>query len=538
MARAKKTLNAIEMKEYFVNTKNIFNRLSYDFLNEPLFQSLGLDLSAISVVFEDDNSFSLKDVTFGYFNPVDNSIHINIQHPFFFNVRENLIMFRARLLFILFHEAFHQSLMHTERRNMRLATLWNIAADYEIHNMLWLYKSMTINNIDSMLTKEFEIIENLLNRFHEAAKNKQSNIDKDDPENFVGMFDKKLTGNTAEEIYAIIEQSKKTEEYSFSISGQQGEGEDDSNNNNDSNDSNDTNGKSKNKKSKNSKFSDFQENADNKNSNNTATVTVTTYELPNGQKITTYDIDAPDNRSLDEKVNQAEQKELRRQIMQQNIRQEAEKARQKGNISADCDMLLKKLFKVKVDWAKILKSSLQTILAKSDYFTWARPRRSTMCLDLPYLPDQCDDNSGYGKLYICVDQSGSMSNNDFSKIGNIIIDAKEHYKKIVVIQHDTHINNIIEVEYLDDDLINQIFTRTSCGGTSHKDVFEHIMADFVKNKYNDEENISAVIVCSDCCSDIQTEQKKLAASIPMIYMCPEDSINYTDGIKGKIIAVS
>ncbi len=552
----------------------IYNRMVYDFLKEPLFQSFGLELSAVQIKLEDDNGFcrDLKGKTFAYFNPISNSIHVNIQDPFFLNCNNDLER-RAKLCFILFHEIYHKVLLHDVRKGNREHNLFNMAADFEVHNMLYLYKECCIKGQGSALQNEFKILENMLDEINKKSF-------QPDPEHgkYQFCFDKCYLNNTAEEIYADLLKSKKVQSQSFTLDlnsmGGSGQDQDDNNqsgqNSDDNNQAGSDNGSDKdqddnNQSGQNGNSKKNQKSKSNGNSNNgqndnhkqvqgqnanggngqtngngpQVKVTTTTYTLPSGKTFTSTSIQWPDPNecgiSKDKQVKDAEARELRRQVMEQNLRKEVE--RNKGNIGADCMAFLKKLFKVKIDWEKILKTSLQTILTKSDYFSWARPRKTTMTLDLPYLPDVVDDNGAYGKIFITVDQSGSMSDQEFQKIANIILDAKEHYKKIVVLQHDVEINHVFEFDEINEDTLKNVFTRTAAGGTSHHDVFEYIVKDWAETRYDDENKISAVIVCSDCCSDIQDEQKKLPGEIPMIYLVPENCQDYTHGIKGQIIAV-
>ncbi len=575
---------------------HLYNRLCYDLLKEPLFQSFGLELSAAVIVFETDDNFALKGATFGYFNPIDSTIHINIQDPFF-TVCQNDLERKTKLVFILFHEMYHKVLLHGTRADKREHTLWNIAADFEVHNMMYLYKEVCTNDNASNFINEFKNIETMLHKCED--KNYEGNPELGE---YCFMFDKHYLNKVAEEIYNDLMKSKKISQKSFSLSMDQMMGKDnnkqnqssnvnqsdnesesdDTDSNSNDNSKNQSGKKSNNKNSKNQSGNDNKQDQSNgdknqsdnnkkqnqtegdnsddgqpvkkvqgQNSNNgggqaggnNVVVTTTTYELPNGKKITSTNIEWPDmdkiskeyQKSKDQMKQDAENAELRRQVMEQNLKNEVD--RSKGNISSCCKDFLKKLFKVKIDWEKILKNSLQTVLTKSDYFSWARPRRTTMTLDLPYLPDVIDDNGAYGKIFICVDQSGSMSDNEFQKIGNIILDAKEHYKKIVVIQHDSDINNVFEFDDINDDTLKNVFTRTSCGGTSHMPVYKYIADDWSNSRYDDENKISAVIVCSDCCSDIQEAQKQLNAEIPMIYLTPEHCKEYCKGIRGQIIEV-
>ena len=79
-------------------------------------------------------------------------------------------------------------------------------------------------------------------------------------------------------------------------------------------------------------------------------------------------------------------------------------------------------------------------------------------------------------------------------------------------------------------------TRATCGGTSHKEVFEYI-ANYNKKHAFEDEAISCVILLTDCCSDIVETQKIVPNTIPMVYLVPDKALEYTKGIRGKIIPI-
>lgn len=566
--------------QYRADFEKNYTKICYQLLKEKLFVSFGLELTAMNVKFLDNNTFPLRGKTFAFFNPIADELCINIEDPFFTKCTSEASRI-AKMIFILFHEAYHKTLMHTERQNGKDHAIWNIACDYEVHNMLYLYEEVCRADSDSALKCYF-------NQIHEMLKQWTNKNYKPDPKNgeYSCLFDENLLENIAEEIYQMIVNTAETKTTSYSMSlsdmmggsGNQQQNQNSGNSNSESdsdsdgnggggnsdeeNDSDEGNGGNGNQKDSDQDGSDGGQNGQEKNSqktnktsspqtsnsgagsssNTSVKITETTYTLPNGQQHTSVSIQWPDQNQLpkDQQKSKDQQKadkdnrELRRQLMEQNIRQSAE--RNKGNISQKCEMFLKKLFKIKIDWEKILKSSLQTILSKSDYFTWARPRTSALALDM-YLPAICEDATEYGTLIVARDESGSMSDEEVAKCGAIIADAKEHYKKIIILKHDTEIQYEGEFEELNDDVIKMLCTRATCGGTSHKDVFEYINNYWKKTRMDDEGQISCCIFMTDCCSDIQQHQELVPDEIPMVYLVPEQGMSYTDGIRGKIIPI-
>ena len=95
----------------------------------------------------------------------------------------------------------------------------------------------------------------------------------------------------------------------------------------------------------------------------------------------------PKNISKDDIKNRENNELTRHTLMKNNLQKYVE--RNKGNLPNNITSFLRKLFHVKIDWKKILRNSLQTILEKADYFTWAKPRTSLFALNnMPYLPSQ------------------------------------------------------------------------------------------------------------------------------------------------------
>lgn len=539
MGRHKKVAN-YEMnqpkKQYAKTVTNnefeqVFTQLSFELMKEKMFIPVGLEMSATNIYFENEDEFALKEMTFAYYSPLDNSIHVNTDHPFFNAVPDELA---GRLFFILYHEINHKLLLHHDRMKQRVPNLWNIAGDYEIHNMLYIYKEAFKSEtkmVSSFLKDVFKVVEKILN--HSDGKNfskKQFQNMEDDPANPILMFDSNLLENIAEEIYQKIENSKETssQTYKMKMKGNgQGQGQSGSG-------------------SGNQEDSDDQDGDEDGEGDVEVTVEEVEYTLPNGQKVKSININWPENQEgeggedgKDEaKKAQAQRSALNRSLMENGL---AEMAKGKGDISEECKKFLKKLFHIKIDWEKILRNSLQTILEKTDYFSWASVRTSTFLLpNTPYLPDIVEDNEKYGTLIVARDESGSMGDEEIAKAAQIIIDAKAHYKKIVVLKHDTDITDVKAFEDIDDDVVKYVKTRARCGGTSHKEVFEYLR-DYKKNF--PDEDISCFIGITDLDSDIEHFQDIVPEKVPMVWLAPIGAVEYhTDKngnskIKGKIIPV-
>lgn len=495
------TSQEIELKNKF---ENWAMKIQTNFIESPLFQPVGLELSCTSLIFEmksdypiDFNSEIAEDMyPIAYYRPDTDSIHIFIEHKSF-QKRESDQEKYAFLLFLLFHEANHKLLFHVKRGKEKDSMLWNIAADMEIHNTFYIYCEIMKANPIYQMSNIWYNADNFIIRFL---------FDKKNPEKSEGVWEKEYLQNVAEEIYNDLENSKVEIVKEFNASFK------DSDNENETNDG----------------------------SGASIKVTISKYTSKSGKKFTTTNIEFPDanNNSLTEEEKQdRENSALARKAIMENTlqKQYEENIRSKGDGSSPCDIFLKKLFHVKIDWKKILKSSLATALEKSEYFSWAKPRTSLFGLsESLYLPSQYEDETAYGTLIIARDESGSMTNEECSKAASIILEAKEYYNKIIVLKHDTAIVSVNEFTDIDDRVKDMVMTRKTSGGTSHKEVFEFIR-DYQKKN---DDLISCCIFMTDLWSDIETTQNIINGEIPRIYLCPQSCVKGDHpGIKGKIIGI-
>lgn len=459
-------------------------------ISSKTFISVGLQLNATDLHFDDNESFPLKGFTFAYYNPVDHSIHINIEDEFF-NVNNTNELY-AKLFFILFHEVMHHILTHSERCGNKNHMCWNMAADYEVHNMYYIFAHVNeYNTTDKAIIGEyFNIIDNFLlpgNTF---------------------LFDKKYLEYVAEEIYEIIKNESEfesNESMEVSLDSLMGEGKA----------AQDTNCKVK--------------------------VSKTTVKFKDGKTSEAVEIEWPENvpdeykQSESEKETQKTSDMTNKSLLENTMTQMFKECRKKGNNTLECEKFIKKLFHIKIDWEKILRNSLQTMLDKSDYFAWNKVRTSTFLLPgMPYLPDVVEDDEKYGTLVISRDESGSMTDDDIAKAVQIIVEAKAHYKKIVLLKHDTKITSVETFEDISADVLKDINTRKSYGGTSHKEIFEYLK-DYRKN--NRDERISCYIGITDMESDIEQNQNIIPGNIPIIYLSPYKIDKSYEKINGKIIPI-
>ena len=485
-------------KEFF---ENALTKITFDMirLKSKVFLPVGLELNSLNIVLNTDADFPLKDLTFAYYNPVDKSIHINIEDNFFTeSSNENEVT--AKLFFVLYHECMHRILMHTpDRLGNKIPILWNIAADYEIHNMWYMYTHMnTYDDIDQIVIGGYcKFIEKFLIA---PPKNER-----------MFCFDEKYLENIGEEIYAdLLKNSKDKSTSSMNIS-----------------------------------LKDFMTGGENSEETSSETsgidveVEITEYEIGDGKTIKEINIKWPEKHQLPEQYQDDKAEEVaknnaacNRSLLENTFKEILDK----GNESSKGARFLKKLFHVKIDWEKILRNSVQTILTKTDYFGWNSIRTSSFLLNnMPYLPNIIEDNEKYGVLVIARDESGSMSEGDLEKAAAIIKEAKEFYEKIILIKHDHSIVKIEEYDEITPEAMTSILTREAFGGTSHKEVFEFLRDYQIKHR---DEKVSCFISITDMESDILETQDIVPADIPIIYITPEKYSNTNSNIKGKVIPVS
>lgn len=484
-------------RELISKYENWVMKICFSFLENPLFQPIGLDLSCVKIVIETNEDYLLNGIKdsaiaaklypVAYYKPSDDSIHIFIEHECFQKRTTDFEKF-AFLLFVLFHEANHRLLVHIRRGKDKDHMIWNIAADMEIHNTLFIYYQVMKNNSNMKLNVIYKCLNESIAKFLFQKKDTTFNE---------GLFEPEYLNNVAEEIYIDLLESKKEEEKTYEIEGSDGE------------------------------------------SVSVTTMTVTT---KSGKKYNFTDVNFPkESASNEEKENGVlTRKTLMENTLQKYAKELAE--RSKGDLSQMCQSFLKKLFHVKIDWKKILRSSLMTALDTSEYFSWAKPRISMFGLpELVYLPSTCEDNEAYGTLIIVRDESGSMSDDDCRKAAGIIKDSKEFYKKIILIKHDISISSVNEFEEMNNDAEKLLLSRESFGGTSHQDVFKWI-SDYDR-KHHEDDPISCCIFLTDMFSDITEFQNLVRKRIPKIYLYPKSVEKYSEfskylkGVDGKTIAI-
>ena len=480
-------------------------KIQYEFLEDKLFQPIGLEMTSVSLFFETDENYSLKnlketnlekyDYPLAYYNTVNDSVNIYLDHPVFDEFKTDSEKYTL-LMFLLYHEASHRILFHISRGENKDRSLFNIASDMEIHNMLYIYRELANDKNLSVCSSSIRNSLNIIGESLFVKKNRKF------------LFEKEYLQNTAEEIYYDMLKNAEVETQTYSLTG--------------------------------SSKPDDKDGENGESTNGKIIIEKTTYKTKGKQEfsVTNVTIEGNENRSgQDEEAAKAKENGTmtRNALMKSNFN-DMINGKDKGDIPSECRAFLKKLFHVKIDWKKILRNSLQTVLEKSELYSWARPRLSMFGMaNGPYLPSQVDDDGAYGTLIVARDESGSMTDEDIEIAASIIIDAKEYYRNIIILKHDVDISSVKEFDEINDDIKKYLLTRDNHGGTSHEAVFKWI-ADYDK-KNRDDSKISCCIFLTDLESDIETTQDIINQSIPRIYLVPSNSSLRKKDIIGKIIKI-
>lgn len=176
-----------------------------------------------------------------------------------------------------------------------------------------------------------------------------------------------------------------------------------------------------------------------------------------------------------------------------------ERSAGRGSNSSKIYEYIKEITKIEIPWWILLENCIESTLSKSkENRTWAQPRKRLRTLGI-MLPDT-DKEYTLDALYVLQDTSGSVGTKDQEKFVNIIEQSINFFSKVVIVQHDYTITNILELER-DTFMLNKhkIFEVHGRGGTSHKKCFDLIEDRF----FEEDEKIGLIVVLSDYESDIE-----------------------------------
>jgi len=207
----------------------------------------------------------------------------------------------------------------------------------------------------------------------------------------------------------------------------------------------------------------------------------------------------------------------------------------RGFESKEFEKFIKRIFIVKVNWEVILRDSILIDLQKSSDISYGHPRLTWLTQpSLPYMANYTEEEK-YGTLFLLIDESGSMSDDDIDKAINIVQQADSYYKNIYVLKHDTLVlwSKLYEEKLTEKD-IDELHFRKHYGETSHRDAFNKVL-EFSKDQNLD---ISLILSLTDMCSDLEESQKILPIKIPRIYLRTIEVFeNKCENIVGKVINI-
>ena len=444
-------------------------------------------------------------------------IFINPTSPMYTQFTPDEIM-----AFVLIHEDMHVLLKHTARVGHRDKTIWNFAGDLVINALVFCL---------AVEAGENSILKNIV-------------TDKRYKNDF--LYDEQFENMIEEEVYDKLFKKKMVTKKKYSVAlsefmkGMEGEGDGEGDPQPGDGEGSgtgkpDKDGKKSGKGSGKEKPGEEEPDEDGGTGGDgeeepQVEITEVELDMGGGKKFNHTDVNFPDIEYESEAVKkEADEKRQQRVSMS---RQLLESSLRKGIGSAELKSFLQRLFKVQIDWGKILADSILTAMEKSSDLTWGKPRTSWMANpSLPYLPS-IDEEERYGTVIFSVDESGSMSDDDVRKAASIVNDSKDHFKDIIVIKHDYSIS--WEKKYTSDELdVEAVLTRRTFGGTSHKDVFERVN-EIIRS--DPDAMISCFIAVTDMESDIEETQKLMPLDIPRIYIVNHNHGKYKN-VSGRIIRI-
>jgi len=157
---------------------------------------------------------------------------------------------------------------------------------------------------------------------------------------------------------------------------------------------------------------------------------------------------------------------------------------------------------------------------------------------IPKLPGVHMGSRVLKRMAVVIDESGSMSDDELAEIiyglYDLVRNKLANIKRLTLIRHDTG----IDVEEVDTKSNLQTYKRKFFGGTSHKDVFEFLLAE---EKDNITDPPVVTIFITDACSDIESLAWGRLSTEKLWLITGSysrlDSLESIDGI-GRVVSVA
>jgi len=476
-------LTESDIKRYQLLKSKILNT----FLGDDVFKALGLALLNFDIEFTTKMPFGSKVPACVVYNT--NTIYINPNSYLFdsFPVTDSFRINKV-LSIVLLHEVLHPLMMHNRRRGGRDGYLWALATDFEINLFI---RNLEIESALRYSSQSLPPVVKL-----EIRGIPSGNI----------LLDYNFNNMTAEQIYDYLKQNCEADFKSSSMS------------------MND--------------FRNYLGIPKVVGDDEDVEVIDVTVRIPSGvdggvkeynhRTVQLPDF-SPENENDETKKSQLDQRIL-------SCRRELTNELMRGNISEQFKKFLGSIFSVKIDWKRITKDSILSILIPSSYSDWGEPTDEFLAnaLDIPYMPCETKEEK-YGIACLTIDESASMSDHDVLSGISIAWEARRYYKGLLIAKHDY---DSVTIDYfqssddISDSQFNNLAHRKHCGGTSHKWVFEAI-SKFIKTNTSDK--ISIIIGITDLFSDLATTQYILPMIIPRVWIV--NSKHNVHGLVGRIIRI-
>lgn len=150
----------------------------------------------------------------------------------------------------------------------------------------------------------------------------------------------------------------------------------------------------------------------------------------------------------------------------------AQAAKSVGKLPAGLESLLEEILEPAVDWRDVLWPFV-TERCNEEY-SWNRPHRAYISED-EYFPSMY--NEGIGKLVVCIDTSGSMSDKEISHCWSEIVTICEEVrpKKLILMQADAIVQSVEDIDV--DAARDTEFRARGRGGTRVEPTFNRIAED-------------------------------------------------------------
>lgn len=155
-----------------------------------------------------------------------------------------------------------------------------------------------------------------------------------------------------------------------------------------------------------------------------------------------------------------------------DVRAKMSQSKAKGNDSSNIELLSKKLLKSEVDWRSLLNKYLTTAYSKDSSFNF--PDKRMYYQKAIYPGQRSEDNSVLAGLKVCIDTSGSISDNDLFRFFYQIDKLAKQFKiEAELIYWDAQVKSVGSFSNIKE------FERINCigrGGTDPKCVFQRFIS--------------------------------------------------------------